>query len=804
MQKYPVTILEAPSGFGKTTAIREYFKTAFQSTPIYWHTCLGESPQKTWHDICDIVGHVDSRVGVMLGNLELQNLDSLADFSAIIREMICEKTTFVIIDNFQLIDREMPDRLLQVFAHNTVTDLHVIILTHQLITQQIQYLRNESILVIDVGDFLFSKDSIVRYFRLSGIRINNEDLERIHKHTGGWVAAIQLQLLNYQEKGVFEQTSGDWELIEYAIWHKLKREEQQFLISVSVLEGFNLQQAAVLMDKKSLPEGIARLLRNNTLIQYAIEEQVYSIHSILRDFLRNRFYSEFDIDMQKRMMKRAGESYLFISDYYHAIQIFYQNENYESILEMPLRNDYFNYDDERYLLEWILLFLKRCPVDTLVRYPMSLITFAFQFILFGHFEEYGYLCGIIGSVLDNPYGLSQSELQQLQGEMAFVQSFTKFNDVEKMVEHYIAAFNLLGRPSRFNVTEGAWTFGGVSVLYMFWNKQGTLMSTIDCLENNFHYYTQLTRGHGTGGDSVMKAEALLMQGNDQDAEALCHKALYLAHSNKQTSVCLCAELVLGRIALLRGDSEGFELTLKSIRKYLSSPSSDWQIKRMVELCIATLRGIMGEKMDLPEWILKLDGSNQEMYEVIKPYCHILYGKYLLLSKRYNEIFGLTSPYLEMAQSMNYLLPQVYQFIYLAIAKRAQGKNTEAQEYLRKGMDIALSDEIYLPFAENAQKLLPILRESGTLLADRIQLGMMIDLCNRQLEGVEAVIKVHSNTRRILTPRETEIAILAKKGHTVKVIAELLFISDETVKTILKSVYRKLEIHSKVELGSIDF
>lgn len=50
----------------------------------------------------------------------------------------------------------------------------------------------------------------------------------------------------------------------------------------------------------------------------------------------------------------------------------------------------------------------------------------------------------------------------------------------------------------------------------------------------------------------------------------------------------------------------------------------------------------------------------------------------------------------------------------------------------------------------------------------------------------------------LTPRETEILFLLAEGQSNKVIARNLDISDGTVKLHVKSILRKLDIHSRVE------
>ena len=50
----------------------------------------------------------------------------------------------------------------------------------------------------------------------------------------------------------------------------------------------------------------------------------------------------------------------------------------------------------------------------------------------------------------------------------------------------------------------------------------------------------------------------------------------------------------------------------------------------------------------------------------------------------------------------------------------------------------------------------------------------------------------------LTSREQEVLYALAKGYQYKEIADQLFISIETVRTYLRKVYEKLQVHSKVE------
>ena len=69
------------------------------------------------------------------------------------------------------------------------------------------------------------------------------------------------------------------------------------------------------------------------------------------------------------------------------------------------------------------------------------------------------------------------------------------------------------------------------------------------------------------------------------------------------------------------------------------------------------------------------------------------------------------------------------------------------------------------------------------------------------QGDDSEINI-SNLISTLTPRESEILELLAEGQGNKLIAKNLGISDGTVKLHVKSILRKLEIHSRVEAAVI--
>lgn len=62
------------------------------------------------------------------------------------------------------------------------------------------------------------------------------------------------------------------------------------------------------------------------------------------------------------------------------------------------------------------------------------------------------------------------------------------------------------------------------------------------------------------------------------------------------------------------------------------------------------------------------------------------------------------------------------------------------------------------------------------------------------EAIESLANQHN-----LTARESEVTLLIARGYSVKKIAEVLYISQETVRTHSKKIYRKLDLHTKQDI-----
>ena len=155
-----------------------------------------------------------------------------------------------------------------------------------------------------------------------------------------------------------------------------------------------------------------------------------------------------------------------------------------------------------------------------------------------------------------------------------------------------------------------------------------------------------------------------------------------------------------------------------------------------------------------------------------PYAQILYSMALIQKKRYNEFLGIAELFMDSVEgktgNIRYMIPRLYYFKYLAIAKYNSGNEQEAQEYFDRALAIALADKIYLPFANQTSPIDQFLEAARRTVPDQEGLNDLIRLCKRHNKGVSVIRKAVQPARSPADHREKrEVAVFARERLSAK-------------------------------------
>ena len=784
------TIISAPAGYGKTTAARGFFNQHLPwGAAIYHMDCVEEPAGAAWNRFGRAIQKIDTGIGSALLDIGLPDEDTKGDVSYLLTELVCAEETWLVIDDFQLFQTAVPEMVWNALIEYGAENLHTVILTQTPVKMRMTL--KPGVLYLGREEMRLTEREIGEYFSWCGVFPAPEQIRRVSGYTEGWIAALRLQLKCYLDTGSFLDTRDIHRLIGEVVWDKLTQEEQDFLLLLSPFDSYTFQQAAHMMNLPEVPEYVRTLSRRNNFIFKDAHGHLFRPHSTLLEFLRGEF-TALPEETRRYILTCAGDWCGSNGQSEQAMYFFHRVGDYEKILSLELRGIEFERTAETRAADLLLDILEHTDAEMKLRYPVSVVKIIFILFGAGRYEEFGRWCGEM-SALCAGSSLPEPEKNRLSGELSLLTSFTKFNDISEMGALMRRAHELLGgRPSLIQMND-AWTFGCPSALFLYHSKPGRLDEELADMSENCGHYFALTQGHGSGGDVLMEAEAYYHRGEMENAAILGYKALHQAENKRQECVCIGAALLLGKLAVVRGNGGEFSSVLERIAGYAAQNPRKSNLME-ADMATALLRGLLGRNQDIPPWLREGDISEKRLFAMSIPYAQILFGKYMVQSGKPEIWLGMEGDALALAGTLRCRMAMLYGKILTAAAWRARGKMPEAISALKEALALALPDALYMPFAENRALLEPLLAEH----CPRTEREKIFALAQKQETGAEAVRRgcYLSSLPFGLTEREYEVAELAARGLRNQAIAQTLFVTDNTVKKHLKAIFQKMDVRSR--------
>lgn len=807
----PLTLVEAPMGYGKTVAVREYLRE--RPMRVVWTAVQSAGEDAFWRDFCRSIARTFPKKTDTVESLARVGYPRDAVLADAARELLLQldfgPETVLVIDDIHLLPDCGKDGgmagLCGMLARQGAEGLCMVLISRDTWTGErgIPALKG-MLAVISREIFALDAEEIREYYALCGLPIAPKDAAALRRITGGWISALYLYLLRYSKDGELSRPESMNELLDEGIFSLLPEASRDLLLALSPLDCFTREQAEFLSERGDVAAALADLRRKNSFIAFDKANGTYALHSLFRQYLQERFES-LPEERRKAVHSRLADWFMRQKEAVAAIEFRHKAGEYERALEI-LESDMSRNlvtEKSRFFVE----LFKACPEEVLDRHMGAAFKYAIAAFAAGDFQSFGTQLAWIGkksAARAMEKGEGDPTAKFWRGELEFLLSLAAYNDIRAMSGHHRKANELLGRPTALFGPESPWTLGCPSVLFMFHKTPGKLDEELadmdECLP---HYYT-LAAMHGAGGEHQMRAEAAYNRGDFTSAAVFCHRALAMARGNNQLSVTLCSQFLLLRLALLGGDCEKATALMREMRGLIRE-KRDFFLLHTVDLCESWLHAFTGKLRDIPDWLRFGAGEERKLYTFAGGWYYVLHGHILLLAGEHAAVTGLFSWLLQSGAFANHLLFTIYAHIYMAAAHTALDSRTEAEASLRAALDLALPDKLYIPFAENAD-FLPQLKTLSRKKPYRESVRRIIRLAL-------SIGKLHAGTWHsdmpptasgdlsALTEREREFAEHALGGKTYPEIAAALGLAPTTVKRAFGGIYKKLGVHSREQLAA---
>lgn len=794
----PAAVVDAPSGYGKTTAIRDFMEKEIpQGTPVYWFTAVEETPLTAFRRLCREIDKIDSKAGRRLLKMELPNAATIGEASDALRSIRCEHEAYLVIDNFQFIQDALLTDFFSALLEHGGEGLHIVIITQMLKRDMLARITGQGILRITSADLRLSAEDINRYYSLTGVYITGETLEEVARYTEGWIIAVYLQLCAYKETGTFSDKPGILSLMEHLAWVHLTQEQKTFLLRMSPFEIFTMQQACNLTGCETLPEYAIEALES-PFIRCEQNQRRYEMHSILAEMLAVK-RKERGYQFERECLLSAGDLCRSEGRTLEALGYYWRIKDYARMLSLDLSTVISEEVGGIPFSELASDIAENCPNHIKKGNLLSMLQVAWALYTAGMNKLFDTLMKELHIMIKEKNGEAAS---YLLGEWMLLSSFMEFPDLERMTDILRQAEPLFnGKSSGVILRNTPWCFGSYCPLAQFHLKYGEADKEADKLEEYIALFSKLTNGHGSGADVLYRAELAFHRGNLSEAEILSYKAVFLAESKQQCIVHFGAALLLADVALFRADTAGWQHAIHSMERAASYPSQNAFVVRSV---LDITRGVLFTELentaDVADWIRNGEFSERLLLPRMVEDALLVHMNYLMHMGEFTRLAGIIQalkPHINTASPFSEMLLLILE----AVANIKLGNRDKAEMLVDQAIKRVLSDRLIFPLASYSWVLneLPdkIIRNKYPEILNQFN-----EIKERFASGWERLHKdmIANELPPDLTSREYEVAKLAAEGLRNSEIAEKLVVSECTVRAHLRTIFRKLDIDRRAKLA----
>lgn len=789
---YPITIVEAPIGYGKTTAVREFL--AVKGTPVIWTSFYSgnDTSEAFWERLTAEISKIDEAAARRLKNLGVPS-DTPQTITAIsiINEMDYEPHTTIVVDDFHLARNMRVTSLFRRFVMEMPEALHIVIMTRDTTNLDITELSAKGICnVVSHRTLCFTNEEMRAYCTLMDFDPGEEMLRRVSEYTGGWISLAYLILLGLKQGIPIEQNNVIEELVEKVLFNAYEEPIRKFLLRLSVMDAFPEEQVRYVTGENSAGEILKKLRRENAFVAFDESAGVYQIHNVLLDFLRGK---QKDEEERAALYRRLGEWYLERGEYKTAYGYLCRAGESERVLALLDNEDTVTSDSATF--DGVLDMFAALPREMLHKYPLAYLQYLAIILTNG--DPDAFKDGVV-RLNELKEACEREEAHILHGrarvlaELYLTRIFAVFNDAKEMGVCIREAQRLFdGEISCLQKRDAEFTLGSPHFLYICYREPSTLKGLTEIIASDFPIFAELADGCGTGCDFVAWAEYALERGNWQTAELNAYKAIYKAQTKEQVGLMICAYHVLIRLYLYQGKAgEALEL-LRQLKHNVTCVNNPYY-NTGLELVEGYVYGCLTRLDNIPWWLQAGDMSSAHFFYRGMAFSYIVYGKALLLSKNYIKLEMLTDEFARKFSVFHNQLGLLHNEIFRAAAKYQLYGMEAGCAALCNAFGMAREDHIILTFAEYAPNILDMVRHIAHTDSRDDYIRTVLGACEHYMESLKHV----PQSKVSLTERELEVLTLTAEGLRRDEIAAKLFVSSGTVKMHLHNIYTKLEVNGK--------
>ncbi|KAF0207052.1 MAG: LuxR C-terminal-related transcriptional regulator [Actinomycetota bacterium] len=855
-------LVSAPAGFGKTTLVCEWMagleRLDLDVRPAWLSLDEGDGdPARFLAYLVATLRTVAADVGQgVLDTLQSpQPPPTESMLSTLLNEVAAlPHGVVLVLDDYHLVDSEPVDEALAFLLEHLPPQLHVVIATREDPRLPLARWRaRDQLTELRAADLRFAPSEAAEFLnRVMGLDLSAEDISALGTRTEGWIAGLQLAALSIQGRpdatGFIQAFTGSNRFVlDYLVEEVLQRQPQRtrdFLLQTAILDTMCGSLCDAVTGQKHGKEMLERLERDNLFVVPLDEErQWYRYHHLFADVLQAHLLEELP-DQLPLLHRRASEWYEANGSRSEAIRHALCAEDLGWAADLIEQAGLMT-EDSSQTPTW-LRWTRALPDEMVRARPMLSAWYACALLGGGELEaaearlkdaERGLKPGRSGRTVV----VDEEPLRSLLATVAVVRAYNAMavGDVPGTLEHTQRVLELLPEGDHLRREQAIglmgmtyWASGDLDAadrVFVDFSSRllaaGNLPTAISALSVPADVRPALGRLR----EAADALERLLRVAMDQgeplplDAAELYRGLAELAIERGDlaaASAHLLRSKELGeqgelpfwryrwciaqaRLREAQGDLEGaLGLLDEAQRLFIRSPTPDARPISAQKARIWTAQGRVTEAL---EWARERDLSVDDDLSYLREFEHVTLARALIdrgesegATGAIRDAAGLLERLLDAAEAGGRIGSAIEILALQALAHQALGDTSSALAQLERALSLAEPEGYVLVFVNEGAQMARLLKET----ADR---GVEPERARRLLAAFPSAESdgtdssgARTKDKELLSEREIEVLQLIAAGLMNREIAARLYLSLFTVKAHARSIYDKLDAHSRTQ------
>ena len=826
----PLVYVIAGAGWGKTQAVRCFVQQ--HDAYIRWIR-LTESDNvgsHFWENFTYAVSVADPVLAAKLREFGFPDTAArMKQFYAIAKEHTPDKQIYIVMDDFHWITAPPMLRFVERLVHIGIPKRSVFLISRkEPEINMVSLFAKGRVSTVTEEELRLTQDEIASFLTIRGVPFAPGSLPRIERETHGWPLAVQLlsmalkRMPEQQARALATMKQNVFRLMEREAFADFPEEIQKDMVKLALVSHLPVTP---LHEHSDLKANLQRI----PFIWFDSMIGDYRIHPLFAEFLQSKLYLLSENEKQE-MYRWAAQwceqngyhmdamaFYAKLRDYPHMMGIFLANasrltqdaaEYYLHILEglVPLSDvlsfPLQSYEDSvlitltKVFIPWMLMELGRYDesrekvLAAIGEWEAALAC------LDGTNREDAYLTTLLFSNYNN--------LAYLNMHTCVATHKYEFHEYFKKSMYYF-------KKSSFQpqMQDGPFTSATIRSFACLIGETAGLSEFDEFLQaarQAVEYIPVIMNGLYYGYDEVVACEIAFYKNQPKQARHHAQQAIIKARDKKQYSLGFMAAQYLLRVALLEGDYPtvvGMLQLAKTSLEYVGH----WN--RQAFTFNDLFNGFFYAQINLAEMIapwLTADARGEPLEAPSNARDLLVHARCLLCSEKYYETLAVLSRYENVEAEERFLFGELPRCLFSAVARLHIGDEEGALADFERAYRASFSGEFEMPFIElgkHMQELAALAARQADCAIDKAWLELLGPKAAIYVKQSAFIARLYKKEQGIceavkLTEREQEILNDLYHGLSRAEIAANRYLSINTVKTILQTLYQKLGAENNVD------